>query len=206
MAQAKAKTAIVASACMLLAAGTTTITAITIHNLRKPIQGIPAGWSVVSGDRDQWNWADGKIIGSSTAGDSQLVSSKIYRDVTVSAIVSTTNREASLAIRTQDADNGYIILFAPDCVTNWPGRIYIDKRVAGVQSTLASYHGRVFSTMGDSAKVDVSAKGPWLEVRLNDVNVLRVKDTAYASGFIGLRIFGDPNLPCDATYSNLTFH
>src|ERR1039458_8998950 len=41
----KAKTAIVAGACVLLAAVTTTI---TIYNVNKPIQGIPKDWSVLS--------------------------------------------------------------------------------------------------------------------------------------------------------------
>jgi hypothetical protein len=60
--------------------------------------------------------------------------------------------------------------------------------------------------MGQSAKITVAAQGPSFEIRLNDVTVLRVKDTTFDSGFIGLRIYGDPNSPCDATFSNLTFH
>jgi hypothetical protein len=207
MAWSKAKTAIVVSACVLLTAGTTTT--IIIRNQEKPVQGIPNDWSAISGDPDQWNWANGVIHGHSIGGDSLLVSSKVYRDVTMSAIVGTTNREASLALRMQDADNGYIVLFAPDGFANWPGRIAVYRRVAGNnddQTVIASYRGRVLSSLGQSAKIGVSARGPWIEVHLNDVTVLRVKDTTFASGFIGLRIFGDPNSPCDATYSNLTFH
>jgi RNA polymerase sigma factor (sigma-70 family) len=203
MAWTKAKTTIVASACVLLAAGTTTI---AIYNANKPIQGIPNNWSVISGEPDQWNWSNGVINGHSVTGDSILASGKEYRDVTLSAIVSTTNREASLAIHLQDAGNGYIILFCPDGFTNWPGRIDIDKRVSDSQSTIASYRGRVLSSLGQSAKIKVSAQGPWIEVRLNDLTILRVKDTTFASGYIGLRIFGDSSSPCDATYSNLTFH
>jgi hypothetical protein len=74
------------------------------------------------------------------------------------------------------------------------------------QSIIAYYHGRVFSSIGQSAKIGVTARGPWIEVQLNDVTILRAKDTTFDSGFIGLRIFGDPSSPCDATYSNLTFH
>ena len=60
--------------------------------------------------------------------------------------------------------------------------------------------------MGQSAKVAVTAQGPLIEVRLNDVRVLRVMDTTFTTGFIGLRIFGDGDYPCDSTFSNLTFH
>ena len=191
----------VAGACVLLTAGIVTL---TVSNLEQPMQGIPQEWSVLSGDRDQWDWAGGKIIAHSITGETVLASSKEYRDVTVSAVVSTTNREASLAIHFQDADNGYIIIFTPDGLTNWPAHIDIVKKVSNRESTIASYHGRVFSSLGCSAKVTVAAKGPWLEARLNGVPVLRTKDTTFTSGFIGLRIFGDPDSPCDATFSNLT--
>jgi hypothetical protein len=59
--------------------------------------------------------------------------------------------------------------------------------------------------MGQSAKITVAAQGPLIEVRLNDVRVVRVMDSTFITGLIGLRIYGDPNFPCDATYSNLTF-
>jgi RNA polymerase sigma factor (sigma-70 family) len=207
MAWTKAKTAIVVSACVLLTAGTTTT--IIICNQEKPVQGIPNDWSVINGSPDQWTWSDGVIHGHSIGGDSLLVSRKEYRDVTMSAVVGTTNREASLAIRMQDADNGYIVLFTPDGFTNWPGRLAVYKRLAGNMddhTVIASYHGRIFSSLGPSAKIGVSARGPRIEVRLNDATVLRVKDATFTSGYIGLRIFGDPGSPCDATYSNLTFH
>ena len=202
----KAKTAIVVSSYVLLTAGTTTT--IIICNREKQVQGIPHDWSAINGSPDQWTWSGGVIHGHSIGGDSLLVSRKEYRDVSVSAIVGTTNREASLAVRMQDADNGYIVLFTPDGFTNWPGRIAVYRRVDGNnddQTVIASYRGRVLSSLGQSAKIGVSTRGPWIEVRLNDVTVLRVKDATFASGFIGLRIFGDPNAPCDATYSNLTF-
>ena len=173
---------------------------------RKPVPGAPAGWSVIRGESDQWNVTNGVIHGHSIGGDSLLVSSKKYHNVTLSAIAGTTNREASLAIRYQDADNGYLVLFCPDGIPNWSGRLLFYKIIAGNETVIASYHGRVFSTMGQSAKITVAVQGPSFEIRLNDVTVLRVKDTTFDSGFIGLRIYGDPNSPCDATFSNLTFH
>ncbi|HXR47318.1 MAG TPA: sigma-70 family RNA polymerase sigma factor [Candidatus Limnocylindrales bacterium] len=207
MAWAKAKTAIIFGTCVLMAAGTTTT--VIIYRTERPVQGIPSDWSVINGSPDQWSWTNGAIHGHSIGGDSLLVSGKEYRDITMSAVVGTTNREASLAIRMQDADNGYIVLFTPDGFSNWPGRLAVYRRLAGNmddQTVIASYHGRIFSSLGQSAQIGVSARGPWIEVRLKDVTVLRVKDATFTSGYIGLRIFGDPGSPCDATYSNLTFH
>ncbi len=59
---------------------------------------------------------------------------------------------------------------------------------------------------GQSAKITAIAKGSLIEVRLNDVTVLSVKDTSFSSGYVGLRICGDTNKPCDATFANLTIH
>ena len=205
MAWAKAKTVMVIGAGML-AAGTATV---TLYSLARPIQGIPANWSVIDGDSNGWHWADGKINAHSSTFESILASSKAYGDVALSAIVSTTNREASLAIRLQDANNGYLIIFGP-AGTPYPwnpaGYILLVKKTDGNEVALASYQGRMLSSVGQSAKMEVIARGAVMEVRLNDVRVLRVMDTTYATGFIGLRIFGDPDYPCDATFSNVTFH
>ena len=59
--------------------------------------------------------------------------------------------------------------------------------------------------MGQSAKIAVAARGPLIEVRLNDVRVLRVMDSTFTTGLIGLRIFGDTDYPCDATFLKVTF-
>jgi hypothetical protein len=56
------------------------------------------------------------------------------------------------------------------------------------------------------ATIAVTATGPWIAVRLNDVTVFRVADTNFSSGFIGLRIFGSGEYSCDATFSHLIFH
>jgi hypothetical protein len=202
MAWAKAKTAVVVSVCVL-AAGTATV---TVWNLENPI---PAGWSVISGDSRGWTWAGGKINAHSTTGDSILASSKKYGDFTLSVIASTTNREASLALRMQDADNGYILVYSPDgtpCPWDYGiGHIRLDKRTAGNDAAVAYCHGPGFPSIGQSVKIEVAARGPLIEVRLNDVTVLQAEDTTFATGRIGLRIFGDQDYPCDATFSDVTF-
>ncbi len=198
MAWTNAKTAIVAGLGVLLVIGTTTI---IIRNQAKPIRGIPKDWSVLSGSSEQWNWTNGAIYGHSTTGDSILASGEEYHNVTLSAIASTTNREASLAIRMQDAKNGYLIVFVPD---PW-GRINLVKRESGHDTVLASYHGGILSSIGKSAKITVAARGPLIEVRLNGTRVLRVIDSTFITGLIGFRIHGSPDWPCDATFSEVTF-
>jgi hypothetical protein len=204
MAWTKAKTVIVIGACAL-AAGTTII--ITLCNLPRPIRSIPTDWTIIRGDSEQWNWANGKINAHSTTGETILASGKEYGNVTLSAIASTTNREASLMIRLQDANNGYLIIFAPASTPrDDAGHISLIKKTDGNEAPLASYQGRVFSSMGQSAKIAVTARGPLIEVRLNDNKVMRVKDTTFATGLIGLRIYGSPDYPCDASFASVTFH
>jgi hypothetical protein len=200
----KTKTAIVVGMSVLLAGGIAT-TAI-VANKEKPSAGIPKDWSVIKGSPDQWSCTNGVITGHSTDGESLIVSSKVYRDVTLSAIVGTTNLAGTLAVRMQDADNGYMVLFIPDGIPHLDSRLELFKKLDGKDSVIASYRGRVLSSLGQSAKIGVFVRGSWIEVRLKDVTVLRAKDATFASGFIGLRLFGSTDSPCDTTYSNLTFH
>ncbi len=128
-------------------------------------------------------------------------------NVTLSAIASTTNREASLAVRLQDANNGYLVIFAPAGTPREDaGCVLLIRKTEGTEVALASYRGRVLSTLGQSAKIAVTARGSVIEVSLNKVRVLRFMDSTFATGLIGLRIFGDPDSPCDATFASVTFH
>ena len=110
MAWTKMKTAAVVSVCVLLTAGTTTI---TIYNAGKPMRNIQSEWSAISGNDGQWSWSGGKIEAHTVDGDSIFASSKKFGDVTFSAVASTPNREATLAFRMQDGDNGYSCSFTP---------------------------------------------------------------------------------------------
>ena len=201
----KAKMAVVTGACVLVAAGTTTITVLKA-NLPVHIEGIPKDWSILSGDSDQWNWSNNTINGHSTNGDSILASTKQYGDVTISAIVNTTNRDADLVFRMQDAYNGYVVCFAPDG-TPWAAdngsHIQLRKRISGDESDVATFTRR---GLPQSAKLTVVARGPRIEVRWNDITVLKTNDSTFASGFIGVRVYGDPVKPSDATFSNLTVY
>lgn len=205
MAWTKAKTAIVTGTCVLLAAGTTTL---TLYHPSQPvlIQGIPKDWSIVSGKRDQWNWTNHAIYGHSITGDTILASTKKYGDVTLSAVVGSTNRGSELVLRLSDADNGYHVIYTPDG-TPWAADngsiIKLVKKITGHEMDLG-----VFKRQGlpQSAKITVTATGSRFEVRFNDVPIIRTNDTTFASGFIGVRVYGDPIKPCDGTFSNLTFY
>ena len=165
-------------------------------------------WSALSGDKNQWNFDNGEISGHSTTAESMLVSPGTYGDVTFSATLGTTNREATLAIRMQDDNDGYIIVFAPDGTRILGNRGYIAliKRTAGGDVRLATYNNRKLAALGQTAKFKVVARGPLIEVWVNGVKLLHASDSTYATGSIGIRVYGDPSYPCDATFSKLTFH
>jgi serine/threonine protein kinase len=200
------KFAIIVSACLLLIAGIAAILFYTANETIR-IQGIPKDWSVLSGDTDQWNWTNNAFYGYSSTGDSLLASAGQYGDVTLSALVSTTNREASLAIRMRDADNGYVVTFGPDGTPTaaWNGgHIWLRERRSGEERQLGIFNLRGRSAPGKLEKLTFTAKGSWLEVRLNDVIIMRANDRTFSSGHIGLRVYGDPIYPCDGVFSNLT--
>jgi hypothetical protein len=204
MAWTKANTAVVAGACVLLAVGTTTL---TIYDMGKPMRTIQSEWSVISGDNGQWVFADGQIEAHTITGDSILASGEKYGDVTFAAIAKTTNREASLAFRMQDAANGYILNFTPVGSPGEPnGFVRLRKRIGNDETTLAIYQGQRLVAAGKSAKLKVVAKGSLIQVFLNGANVLRVHDTTFAAGYIGLRVYGWGDSPCDATFSHLNFY
>jgi len=183
------------------------IAAIIIYAMSNATRTIWNEWSVLDGNDEQWSFGHGKIHAHSAEGEGILASPQLYGDVTYSATVSTTNREASLAIRLQDAGNGYLILFAPahtPCPWNRTGFVAVIKKVSGNETTLASYNKRKISTIGQTARLKVITHGPSIEVQLNGTKILQVNDSTFATGRIGLRMFGTPDFPCDAMYSRVT--
>ena len=204
MAWSKAKTAIVVGGCVLVTAGTTTL---TIYNAGKPMRNIQSEWSAISGNDGQWSWSGGKIEAHTVDGDSIFASSKKYGDVTFSAVASTFNREASLAFRMQDAANGYILNFVPVGSPGEPnGFVRLRRRIGNDETTLATYQGPRLVATGKSAKIKVVAKGSSIQVFLNGANVLRAHDTTFTNGCIGFRVYGWGDAPCDATFSGVSFY
>jgi len=205
MAWTKAKTSVVAGACVLLAAGTVSV---TMYQAQKPMRNIQSEWSAISGDNGQWTFAGGKIEGHSVTGDSVLASSRKYGDVTFSAVARTANREATLVVRMQDATNGYSIVFAPGGTpgNQGAGFVRLNKIISGNETRLATYQGPRMTAAGKRAKLKVVAKGPLMEVYLDGANILRAHDATFTNGYLGLRIYGWADAPCDATFSGVTYY
>ncbi len=169
-----------------------------------PMERLRSEWAVFGGDRDAWVWVDDAITAHTIEDEAIFASGKRYRDVTLSAIASSENREASFAVRMQDPDNGYIVIFAPartPCPWNPLGKVELLKRIDGKDEVLAAYQGGMLSGMGSSAELAVSASGAQLQVFLDGVLVVEAEDATFPEGHIGLRVFGDPRHPCDATFS-----
>ena len=137
-----------------------------------------------------------------------MASNEKYSDVTFSAIAGSSDLAASLAIRLQDARNGYFIVFAPAYTRVHPNAyLLLAKRVSGRQTTIAIYEKQNILATGYSAKIKVVAKGSLIQVYLNGTKVIEAEDTTFASGYLGLRISGfSSSYPCDATFSHVTFY
>jgi hypothetical protein len=162
-------------------------------------------WTTIGTAPADWQRTESTVTGLTTAGDSLLVSDKVYGDVTFSATASTPNREASLAVRMKDAANGYLLIFVPDGLSwnNGVGGIWFAKRTAGAESRLGYYHGAGFPSLRQNARLAVVAAGASFKITLNGSEILSVTDATFPSGRVGLRIYGDSGLPCSATFGDV---
>jgi len=166
---------------------------------------LPVGWTVIGSGTGRWECQGNVIRAHSSSGDTILASQSVYTDVTISAVVSTPNREASLVVRMQDAANGYVIIFLPDGIS-WNrgiGGIWVAKRIKYTERYLAYYHGENFPSLGILAQLSVTVIDSKISVSLNGQQVIEVIDTTFPSGSVGLRIYGDPARPCDAAFTNV---
>ena len=194
---------IAASCAVVLAAG---VVAVLHYGIGYSTRIIWTTWPALDGDKSQWNFSNGEISGHSTTGESTLASPQKYGDVTFSATLHT-GHEATLAIRLQDKENGYFIVFAPDGTPSLGNRGYIAliKKSSGVSSRLDTYTKKNMAAIGQTAKVKVVASGPLIEVWVNGTKLLHASDSTFATGNIGIRVFGNAKYPCDATFSKITF-
>ena len=166
-------------------------------------------WPSLSGNKNQWSYAHGKINGHSTTGESVLASPAKYSDVTFSATVQITSGQAALAIRMQDRNNGYYVVFAAGRARNLAngGSIVLEKVTPGNGNILATTRGNLtsMSSIGQTAKIKVIARGSLMEVWVDGKKLLQARDSTYTAGRIGIAISGNPNLPGDATFSKVSF-
>jgi hypothetical protein len=166
-------------------------------------------WTPFSGDKKQWSFAHGKITGHSATGEIMLASPGKYRDVTFSATVQIASGQTALAIRMQDRNNGYLVVFAAGRARN-PGNggsIALEKMTSGNGAILATTRGNLtsMSSIGQTAKIKVIARGTLMEVLVDGKKVLQARDSTFTAGRMGIAISRNANLPGDATFSKVSF-
>ena len=238
-------------------------------------------WAAVSGSKDQWSYADGKLTGHGTAGQSMLASPGKYKDVTFSATVQLTGGEGAIAIRMQDAANGYFIVLgggggAGGLATGVGARgggagglanrtgvrgggaggfaigggvrgggagglaggggvrgggagglaggggmrgggaglggtggyITLERIKGGVAEVIDTPRALTAAqiTTGQPVKIEVTADGPQIEVRVDGKKLLQAKDWNFPSGSIGVGVAGNRNAASGMTFSQVAFH
>jgi hypothetical protein len=141
-----------------------------------------------------------------TDGNALLVSPSEYEDVQIEAAVSTPNREASLAVRVRDEGNFYLAIFLPDGVPTLQGRsggVWLYKSTDGVGTFLMTGRPTAFAQAGDTIRLRLVARASTLTLFMNGREVIRAVDETHRTGRVGLRIFGDKDGPCDATFASV---
>ncbi len=166
-------------------------------------------WTPLSGDKKQWSYAHGKITGHSATGEIMLASPGKYSDVTFSATVQITSGQAALAIRMQDRNNGYLVVFAAGRARN-PGNggsVVLEKVASGNGTILATTRENLtsVSSIGQTAKIKVIARGSLMEIWVDGKKLLQARDSTYTAGRIGVAISGNANVTRDATFSKVSF-
>jgi hypothetical protein len=177
----------------------------TVNDTGRPKQK-DEDWSVLSGHDDAWNWSHGKVTVHDDFGEAMLVSGKDYGDCTLCADVTAGTREASFVIRVKDPGECYLIGFTRGG-TSWAEHsrphIRLVKQTSGSETILASSGGEELKAFGNKVKMEITARGSTISVRLNGVEVLTASDDSYPTGRIGFRVAGNGRHPSEATYSDV---
>ncbi len=167
-------------------------------------------WTALSGNKNQWNYAHGKLTGRSSTAAGILVSPGKYGDVTFSATVQIASGQTALAIRMRDRNNGYFVIFSAGGARRAGngGAIVLEKESFGNTTLLATTRGNLTSmpSIGQTATIKVIARGTLVEVWVDGKKLLQARDSTFAAGCIGIGISGNPNVPAEATFSKVTFH
>jgi hypothetical protein len=133
-------------------------------------------------------------MGDSLDGESDALPTNIY----VSAFYMDTNLVSSSqwrSIYTYATNHGYGFLnFGVGRGLNQP-----------VQSVdwFDCAKGEKFKAFGNKVKMEITACGSTISVRLNGVEVLTTSDDSYPTGRIGFRVAGNGRHPSNATYSDV---
>jgi serine/threonine-protein kinase len=141
-----------------------------------------------------------------TDGSSMLLTPSTFRDVEVFAEMSTPNREASLAVRIDANQNGYLGVYVPDGAPHLKGRaggVAIVRVTGGTATPLAVARLPAMVQLRDTVRMRLLARDQQLTLFLNGREVARATDATYTQGRVGLRVFADADGPCDATFANV---
>ncbi|MCC6179287.1 MAG: serine/threonine protein kinase [Chloroflexi bacterium] len=174
-----------------------------------PVVAAPAlqSWAKIGSPSATWSVSPGNIATArATDGGAMLVSQASFTDVEILGELSTPNREASLAVRVQDAENAYLGVFVPEGAPQLKGRnggVGLFKLTNGSMSPLALSRLPAMVQVRDTVRLRLAAHGQTLTLFLNSREVARVSDATFAEGKVGLRVFADAEGPCDATFANI---
>jgi serine/threonine protein kinase len=148
---------------------------------------------------------DGVVHGETDVSDGLYLYQQIYTDFTFAAEVQAEDREASLAFRMQDDQNGYLVIVVPTGALGGNPGVYLAKRLQGGHSFLAASQQHS-PAVGQWIAVSVRTAGTRIQVSMNGTLVLDVSDTSttpFTSGKVGFRIYGDSLGPCHANFRNI---
>ncbi len=163
-----------------------------------------SGWTAYGGE---WDWREpGVAEGTSTEGDALWLYEETYGDFEFSAEVLTFDREASLAFRMQDENNGFIFTLVPQGATEGTPGIYLAKRVDGTDNIVAATEADDIPFTEDWATLRVEATGDSLRLYLNGALVIGYEsgeDPSFPYGRVGLRIYGDAEEPCSSMFRSI---
>jgi hypothetical protein len=187
-------------------AGATATPTATAPPTRTPTsRPIEEGWTAYGGE---WDWQEtGVVEGTSEEGDALWLYDESYGDFTYTVEVQAFDREAGMAFRMQDEDNGFIYTLVPQGATEGTPGLYLNKRVDGTDNMLASTESEDLPWTEDWATLSVEVTGDSLRLYLNGDLEIEYDDSEHPSflyGRLGLRIYGDSDEPCSATFRSIS--
>jgi hypothetical protein len=148
---------------------------------------------------------DGIVRGETDIVDALYLYPQSYSDFTFAAELQALDREASLAFRMQDTQNGYLVIVVPTGAIGANPGIYLAKRVQGEHSFLASTQ-QGLPDLGEWVRVTVQTAGAHIQVSVNDMLIFDLDDTTgppITAGQVGFRIYGDRIAPCHANFRDI---
>ncbi|HBY58852.1 MAG TPA: DUF1080 domain-containing protein [Solibacterales bacterium] len=153
------------------------------------------GWD---GDPQLWSVRDGMIVGSTEnvklKGNSFLIYSKRpYADFVLRAEVKLRNHNSGIQFRSEALPDWVVKGYQADMAEgNWWGSIYDERGTRGVM--VNGWKGKAETVVkpGDWNRVEITAKGDLIQVRVNDLLTAELKDSVKLEGIIALQLHSGP--------------